>query len=122
MTKSRIKFAMHELSLTEDLYQIIQEKAREDGFSRVEKILLEIGELSHVTEDAMRFCFSSVMKGSCAEDADLEIIPVAGVGECTQCGTTGALHHYYDPCESCGAFGLSVVAGDRVRIKALEVV
>lgn len=112
---------MHELSLTEDLYQIIREKAEVDGFTHVKKVMLEVGELSHVQEDAMLFCFASVMKGTCAENAQLEIIPVAGQGECSQCGALGALHHYYDPCESCGAFGLLVKAGDRVRIKALEV-
>ena len=112
---------MHELSLTEDMYQLIQSKADQDGFKHVQKVMLEIGELSHVQEDAMQFCFASVMKGTCAEHAKLEIIPVPGKGECTQCGKVGALHHYYDPCQFCGAFGLIVKAGEHVRIKALEV-
>lgn len=112
---------MHELSLTEDLYQTIKEKAITDGFTRVNKVMLEVGELSHVQADAMQFCFESVMRGTIAAQAELEIVLVPGRGECTHCGTICALHHYYDPCSTCGAFGLRTIAGDRVRIRALEV-
>lgn len=112
---------MHELSLTEDLYQTIKEKAAADGFTRVNKVMLEVGELSHVQADAMLFCFESVMKGTIVESADLEIIKVAGQGECSECGSISNLHQFYDPCSTCGAFGLRVIAGDRVQIKALEV-
>ncbi len=112
---------MHELSLTEDLYQIIKQKVATDGFTCVNKVMLEVGELSHVQADAMMFCFESVMKGTIVEPAELEIVTIAGQGECTNCGSISSLHHYYDPCTTCGAFGLRVIAGDRVRIKALEV-
>jgi len=111
---------MHELSLTEDLLRIIEERAVSEGFQSVSKVLLEVGELSHVEPEAMQFCFASVMKGSCAEHAKLEIVRITGKGLCTQCKNITELHQYYDPCQHCGAFGVQAHDGQHIRIQALE--
>ena len=42
---------MHELSLAENLLEIIEDAARADGFLRVRKVILEIGQLPFYNED-----------------------------------------------------------------------
>lgn len=101
--------------------EIIESQAIAEGFTHVRKVILEIGELSHVESEAMRFCFESVMKGSCGENATLEITSMPGLATCRQCGMLSQIENLYDPCEHCGAFGLQVTSGDQVRIKSLEV-
>ena len=44
---------MHEMSLAEGVVQIIEDAAREQGFSKVKTVFLEIGWLSSVEPDAM---------------------------------------------------------------------
>jgi len=112
---------MHELSLAEDMLDMIIQRSKEDGFERVSKVWLEVGKLSHVEAEAMEFCFDAVMAGSLVEGAVLEIIASEGMGQCLHCKTTSRIEYLYDPCTYCGKFGLDITQGDQVRIKSLEV-
>lgn len=112
---------MHEMSLCEGVLQVLQDNARSQGYSRVKTVWLEIGRLSGVEVEAMRFSFDLVMKGSLAEDAKLEIIRTPGQGWCMACGKTMTVTERYDACPECGGYQLQVTAGDEMRIKELEV-
>lgn len=112
---------MHELSLAENMLELIQEQSQRDGFNKVTKVVLEIGKLSHVEADAMRFCFDAVVSNSIADGALLDIIHTPASAICPQCSSHSNPENLYDPCPSCGAFGLEVFEGDQVRIKSLEV-
>ncbi len=113
---------MHEISLLENVLEILQCSAREQGFTRVLKVSLEIGELSCVAEDALRFGFAAVMRGTLAEHADLEIQCVRGIGQCRQCRRQVQLQTLHDPCPVCGSFGITVIQGQEMKIRELQVV
>ena len=112
---------MHEMSLCESIVQIIEENARAQGFSAVKAVWLEIGELSGVEIEALRFGFDAVSQGSMAEGARLEIIELPGLAWCMQCQKSVPAHRRFDPCPECGGFQLQVTGGDEMRIKELEV-
>lgn len=112
---------MHEMSLAEGVLQLIEETARREGFARARGVWLEIGRLSAVEPEAMRFCFDAVTRGTLAEGAVLEIIEVPGTGRCPDCGRETALAAIYDPCEHCGAVPVVVTGGTEMRVKELEV-
>ena len=54
---------MHEISLCENIRDLIEDQARADGFTRVNKVWLEVGPLSCVEPEALRFGFRAVMAG-----------------------------------------------------------
>ncbi len=112
---------MHEMSLAESALQIIKDAAHTQGFKRVKKVWLEIGQLSCVEKEAMRFCFDTVVKDSIADGAQLEIIETAGQGRCTHCGSETRIATLYEACPQCGSYGMQVIAGDAMRVKELEV-
>jgi hydrogenase nickel incorporation protein HypA/HybF len=112
---------MHEMSLAEGVLQILEDAAREQSFTRVRTVWLEIGRLSAVEPEAMRFCFDAVTRGSLAEGATLEIIAVPGVGQCLSCGKTVEIAARYDPCPSCGGYGIHPTGGTEMKIRELEV-
>ena len=112
---------MHEMSLAEGVLQILEESAAKEQFQRVKTVFLEIGQLSHVEVDSLRFCFEAVIKGSVAEGAQLEIIPVPGQAWCMPCSATVAVSTLYDPCPQCGGYQLTMTGGDEMRVKELEV-
>ena len=112
---------MHEMSLAENVLQIIEDSARTQNFRRVRCVTLEIGQLAAVEPDAMRFCFDAVTSGSIAEGARLEIIETPGEGRCTACGKTVAMHETYGLCPECGSPRLQVITGNRMQVKNLEV-
>jgi hydrogenase nickel incorporation protein HypA/HybF len=112
---------MHEVSLAESVLQIIEESARSQHFSHVRCVTLEIGRLAAVEPEALRFAFDSVIRGTLAEGARLEIVETAGEGCCTECGATVAMSEPYGLCPACGSPRLQVVSGDRMRVRDLQV-
>ena len=112
---------MHEMSLCEGVIDIIEAEAKRQNFTRVRGVCLEIGALSHVEPDAMRFCFDAVSRGTIADQARFEVIAVPGAAWCTQCAKTVAIGQRLDPCPDCGSYQLQVTAGEDLRVKELEV-
>lgn len=112
---------MHEMSLCEGVLQILEDHSASQGFSRVKTVWLEIGALSGVDPDAMRFGFDAVMKGTLADGAALEIIDLPGLAWCMPCGKAVPVQARYDACPDCGSYQLQVTGGDEMRIKELEV-
>jgi len=113
---------MHEMSLCENIREDLEQQAVLHNFSRVKTVWLEIGKLSSVEPEALRFGFDVVMKGSLAEAAKLEIIEVEGQAWCFQCQQNVNIAHRYDGCPLCGAYQVQVSGGEQMRIKELEVV
>lgn len=112
---------MHEMSLAEGVLQIIEDSAQQQDFARVKAVWLEIGQLSSVEPEAMRFCFDAVTRGSIADGARLEIVIVDGGGQCLNCGQTVKLTAVYDACPACGGYPVNPVSGTEMRIRELEV-
>ncbi len=112
---------MHEMSLAEGILQIVEEAARQQGFTRVREVRLEIGELAGVEVDALRFCLDSVLHGTLAEGARVEIEHTPGEAWCMLCGTTVPIRAFYDPCPRCGGHQLQPSGGTQMRVKDLLV-
>ncbi len=112
---------MHEISLCEGVLQVLEDNARAKGYQRVLTVWMEIGEVSCVEIEALRFGFDVVMKGTLAEAAKLEIIRVPGEAWCMQCAGAVPIKQRYDECPQCGSYQLQVTAGEEMRVKELEV-
>ncbi|HCU54060.1 MAG TPA: hydrogenase maturation nickel metallochaperone HypA [Gammaproteobacteria bacterium] len=112
---------MHEMSLAENVLQIIEDSARAQNFQRVRRVMLEIGQLAAVEPEAMRFCFDAVTRGSLAEGARLEIIETPGAGRCFDCGETVEMQEQFALCPECGSGRVQITRGSEMRVKELEV-
>lgn len=113
---------MHEMALAESTLEIVETTARRSGAGRITAVRLEIGALSHVEPDALRFCFDAVTRGSLAERARLEIVVMPGAAWCMPCAQTVPLSARGQPCPQCGSYQLNVVRGDAMRVKDIEIV
>ena len=112
---------MHEMALCEGVLQILVANAKSQGYQQVKRVWLEIGGLSGVEPEAMRFGFDVVTKGTLADRARLEIIEVPGEAWCMQCSKTVPVEQRFDACPDCGSYQLHVTGGDQMRVKELEV-
>ncbi len=109
---------MHELALVEEVVRIVTEGC--EGGS-VKRVVLEVGPLSAVLPDALRFCFDLAAQGTAAEGATLEIVDVPATARCRECGTVAELKSAFGCCP-CGAVDLEWLSGDGLRVTAMEVV
>jgi len=107
---------MHELGITRNIVAIVTEHARG---ARVKRVALEIGKLSAIMPDAIRFCFDVCAKSTPLEDAELTIAEIAGLGCCENCGENVALEQLFGRC-ACGSRQIRCIAGEEMKIKEME--
>lgn len=112
---------MHEMALCEGVLKILEEEAVRQRFERVKAVRLEIGQLSHVEPEAMRFCFEAVTRGTLADGASLEILRPAGGAWCMDCSQAVTIASRADACPECHGYRLQVTGGEDMKIKELEV-
>jgi hydrogenase nickel incorporation protein HypA/HybF len=112
---------MHEMSLTESIVEIAVEAASRGGASRVRRVFVDVGLLSHVEPDALLFCFAAVSAGTIADGAALDIHRIPGAGWCMDCGKTVPLSERFGPCPACGRYRVQMTAGDEMRVREIEV-
>lgn len=109
---------MHELWITQEIIAIVSERARG---AKVRRVVIEIGKLSAVLPDAVRFCFDLCGEGTVVEGAQLEILETPGRARCRQCGAEMLLDRPFGRC-ACGGTDLEWLAGEELKIKEMEVV
>jgi hydrogenase nickel incorporation protein HypA/HybF len=108
---------MHELSIADS---IVGHCAEQSNGARVLRVRLEIGRLSCVAPDALRFCFDVCAKDTVVEGALLDIISIHGRARCRGCGEEIEIGSFIDSC-ACGSRNLQVIAGEGMRLKDMEV-
>lgn len=109
---------MHELGVTRNIVAIVSEQA---GNKKVNRVLLEIGKLSAIMPDAIRFCFDVCSKNTPLENATLQISEVPGLARCQVCGNEFEIEQLFGRC-SCGSNHIQCIAGEEMKIKEMEVI
>ena len=112
---------MHEMSLCEDIVKLLEEEAQNQGFKKVRQVYLEIGELAGVEIEAMRFSFDIVTHDTIADGASLGIESIPGSAHCEQCGQTVPVAQRFAACPICDNYPLTLISGNELKIKELEV-
>ncbi len=108
---------MHELGITQSVVDAVLDAVDEP---RISLLRMEIGRLSGVVPDSVRFCFDLVVEGTALEGALLEIVEPAGQARCRSCGAPFEVEHPIVLCR-CGSADVEVLSGRELRIKAVEV-
>ncbi len=107
---------MHELAITRGVVDMVAE--RTPG-RRVVAVRMRVGALTCVVPDALRFCFDVAAAGTPLEGASLEIEEVPGRLSCRTCGQASGVADAVRLCP-CGSGDVEVVAGEELRVVAVE--
>ena len=91
---------MHELSITQSVVDAVLDRVPD---TRIAGVRLEIGKLSGIVPDSVRFCFELVVAGTLLEGARLDIDDMILLCPC-------------------GSANVEVLAGQQLRIRSVEVV
>jgi len=109
---------MHELGIAQEIVAMVSERA---GGARVTRVVLQVGKLSAVLPDALRFCFDLCVEGTPVEGAGLDIIETPGLARCRACEGEVILDRPFGRCE-CGGTDLEWLSGEELKIKEFEVI
>src|SRR5262245_54553919 len=107
---------MHELAITQEIVDLVCARA---AGAKVRRVVVEIGKLSAVLPDAVRFCFGLCAEGTPAEGAQLEISEPPGRARCRACAAEIELERVFAQC-SCGSTDLEWLSGEELKVKDME--
>lgn len=94
---------MHEFSISSEVAQTVLDTAREKGGGKVISILLEIGEITLLNAEQVRFWVEELLKGTIAEGAEIRVKTTKVHIECESCNYQG--RPVFDPKEGAGFLG-----------------
>ena len=112
---------MHELAITQSMFDLVLEQAERAGAKKVRKINLVIGEMTGVVEDCVRFYFDFLSKGTLAEKAALSFVMVPPKARCRGCGKAFELKEFNWTCPYCQGNGMEIIAGKELFVESIEV-
>jgi len=107
---------MHELSVTCSIVEVVAESAKG---RKVNRVTVEIGELSGVVAESIAFWFAEVAKGTEAERASLDIRRIAGLARCEACGAEFSTPSMFTACP-CGSYRFTRLRGEELNVKSIE--
>jgi len=108
---------MHELSLISNLFEMLEEQARDKKAGKITYVKLQVGLLSGAVAELLKTAFDIYKKGTLAEGAELEIVEVPLTVLCLECGAETSKDDYILRCESCGSPDIKTVAGTELILE-----
>jgi len=111
---------MHELSICTALLARVLDVAAAEGGKQVSNITLCIGPLSGVEPDQLRLAFPIVARGTPCEGAEINIECAPVQVHCKTCGETSVARPNRLLCAACGAWRVSLISGDEMRLLRIE--
>jgi len=111
---------MHEVSIIQNVVDIVLKTAEENKLKNINEISLKIGDFSGVMKDSLGFAFQGVTKGTILENTKLVIERVKATGKCDDCDITFEIHHFNKLCPNCNKFCNSIVTGYELYINTIK--
>jgi len=111
---------MHEVAIAAGLVDALLATAARHGLGRVAVARLDVGRLTGVEPDTLRFAFEVACRGTAAEGCALEIRDVLLAVRCRACGLHEERAEPMAPCSGCGARAADVLRGRELRIASMD--
>lgn len=111
---------MHELSLAESLYELIDESVQKHKIKYIKSIELEIGDLAQVEIETLLFYLNQYTAKSVAAEAEIKVNRIEAWGCCDSCRHEFKRHTLYDPCPRCEETAITMLSGQELNLRAIE--
>ncbi|NLT96508.1 MAG: hydrogenase maturation nickel metallochaperone HypA [Clostridia bacterium] len=111
---------MHELSLAQNLLDIVCRAAEENGLQRITVVSVVGGELGGIVLDALQFGFEVTKKGTVAEGAKLLYRELPALIRCNFCNHEFSWKAYGYTCPRCSHRGGEMFQGNEFYVEYIE--
>jgi hydrogenase nickel incorporation protein HypA/HybF len=112
---------MHELAITQSMFDIVLKQAEQVKAKKVTKINLVIGEMTGVVSDCIQFYMDFLSKGTVAEGVAVSVTSVPPTAKCLTCDKTFMVKELEWTCPRCSGASLEVTGGKELFVESIEV-
>jgi hydrogenase nickel incorporation protein HypA/HybF len=111
---------MHELSIAQNIIEIVQDNLPEDQKYSVKAVRVKIGKLTNILTDSLIFGFDALTRETNLNGVRLEIEHLPLTIECSDCGTRSSGDDFFFACPECGSTSIKIVSGDELMVSEIE--
>ncbi|MBN1117684.1 MAG: hydrogenase maturation nickel metallochaperone HypA [Bacteroidales bacterium] len=112
---------MHEFSLASEIIDIVLDSLRNAGKKQVNRIELDIGELSGVEVPALDMALKSLMNHPALKNAKIIRHRIKGKAICLTCKNEFELNDFFSVCPHCQGIYKDIISGREFNVRRLEV-
>lgn len=112
---------MHEMGVVINMVKTAEKIAKDNGATKVGKLVIQIGELSAVIPKYVEDCYPGAIENTLLSESELEIEVIPGNGICKECNNVYNLIENDLKCPKCGSNLWEVLSGRDVMIKEIAV-
>ena len=110
---------MHELGVLIQVIETVENFARKNGLTKIDTLVLQIGELSSIIPRYIEACYPAAIDGTLLQDTKLKIEILPGNGICRKCNQVFNLIENNNLCPKCGAEDWELLCGKEFMIKEI---
>ncbi|MDH7511470.1 MAG: hydrogenase maturation nickel metallochaperone HypA [Clostridiales bacterium] len=111
---------MHELSLIASLFEILEEKARDERAKKIVLVKLKVGKLAGAVPEFLETAFNIYKDGTIAREAILEIEEVPLKIRCRKCQAIAERDDFVFVCPACGSTDLETLEGTELLLEKMD--
>jgi hydrogenase nickel incorporation protein HypA/HybF len=111
---------MHELSIAQNIVEIVKENIPEKEQENVKTIFLEVGEFSGIVSDSLQFCFDIVKSETPFGKSVMKIKKIPFVIYCNDCNSETTNNMGIRFCEKCNSNNTGIISGTDMHITGIE--
>jgi len=108
---------MHELGIVYEVIKVVDNFVKQNDIKRVEKIVLEIGQLSQAIPRFIEECYPAAVDETPYADTKLEIITLPANAQCSVCEEIYNIVDHKKVCPNCHAEDYKIISGEEFNIK-----
>lgn len=120
---------MHEISIAGAIIDAVLDAAGKNNAGKVNQVYLEIGELTALNPDQLKFIFETISRGTLAEGAIYDIRVIKPSITCKKCSYDGPIElsekmHFFVTvikCPQCDGADVEIMAGRECCVKKINI-
>lgn len=110
---------MHELGIVYEVVKVVDGFVSGNGLTQVDKIVLQIGQLSQAIPRFVEGCFPAAVSGTMYEKTELEIVVMPAMGACRRCSAVYNVVERRKVCPECQSEDYRLISGREFEIKEI---
>jgi len=111
---------MHELSVAQNILQIVKTHLPEGAEERLRSITVRVGEDAGIVPESLEFSFQVLTHATKFDHARLHIERVPLVIHCEKCGTASTVEFPFFFCPRCNSREVVIISGEELQVVSIE--
>jgi len=111
---------MHELSIAQNIIEIVKDHVEKLHASRVTEVELDIGTISGVIPETLEFALDIAVKNTIMEGAKIKMNIFHAKAKCLSCEKDFEMEDIYTMCPHCSSMQYDVIQGKELKVKSIK--